>query len=497
MKYKAFFKNAAILTVTSLLLRTAGIFFRVWMADSIGAEGMGLYQLIVSVYVLASTFATCGICTAVTRLVSELPCGSPEIKKVMSRATILTLIIAFFSVAIIYCFAEPIAKYLLFDMRAVPAIKILGLGLPFMGLSSVMRGYFLGVRKTAAQSTGQLVEQFFRMIIIVWLVGKVAHLGLEFTSAAILLGDGLSEGIGCAFLYIFYRIDRKKQKSALKPKMAVTKKMLHIAVPITTGRYIHTTLRTVENLLVPSRLGVFSKDRTGALELFGMLKGMAMPLLFFPASFLAAFSALLIPEISEAMAQGRMGRVRKATEKSIGITVTAATLIGGIFLICGKEVAALMYHSPETGMLICALAPLVPFMYLESVCDGILKGLDQQKHSFCYGIIDSASRIVLIWFFVAKFGITAFLLIMVYSNLLTSLLNIRRLLKVTETPVNFKRWIIFPLIAVSLGCVAGGIAMHNLSSEVMRLLVGGGVTAAVYLLFMFFTGQLKIIDEIF
>ena len=72
MKHGLFIKNAAVLTVTSLILRTLGIVFRIWMSNTVGAEGMGLYQLVVSVYVFVSAFATTGICTAVTRLTAEI-----------------------------------------------------------------------------------------------------------------------------------------------------------------------------------------------------------------------------------------------------------------------------------------------------------------------------------------------------------------------------------------------------------------------------------------
>lgn len=491
MKYKAFIKNAAILTVTSLILRTVGIFFRVWMTRTIGAEGMGLYGLIISVYVLGSTFATTGICTAVTRLVSELPKESGQISKVMKRAAALTLIIATVSAILIYFLAEPICKYLLFDMRAEKAIKILGFALPFMGLSSIMRGYFIGIRKTSYPSISQLLEQLVRMVFIVWLVTLVAPRGLTYTAAAILLGDVVSEASGCGLLYIFYKNERRKTPKRKVINLPVTHKLLHIAVPITAGRYIHTLLRTVENLIIPLRLSVFSNDKTKSLEQFGMIKGMAIPLLFFPASFLSAFSTLMIPEISEAIAQNRFSTVRRVTDKSVSITVQAATLIGGIFFVCGGDIAHLLYDSTDTGILIRALSPLVPFMYLESVCDGILKGLDQQKHSFYYGIIDSGSRIILIWFIVAAKGMQGFLLIMVYSNLLTSLLNLRRLLKVTKTETKPVRWIVMPAVSVLLACTLGILATASIDGSLLRVAVGGGVTSIVYLMLMYFAGQLN------
>ena len=105
MKHKIFIKNAAILTATSLILRTVGIFFRVWLSSAVGAEGMGLYQLSMSVYVFASTFATCGICTAVTRLVSE----GQNPKSILKKSILLSLIIAAITFIPVYLFAKPIA----------------------------------------------------------------------------------------------------------------------------------------------------------------------------------------------------------------------------------------------------------------------------------------------------------------------------------------------------------------------------------------------------
>ena len=497
MKHRRFYKNAAILTATSIILRTAGIFFRIWMSGAIGAEGMGLYQLIISVYVFVSTFASGGISTAVTRMVSELPDGSGGSKKILSRAMTLTLISAAVSCGGVYFLAEPISRYLLCDMRAVSAIKVLTLGLPFMGISAVLRGYFLAHRNTVFSGISQLLEQGVRMALIIPLVGRVAHKGLTHSATAILFGDVVAEGVGCLYLLGVYKWGKYRPRPAVGKALPVTRKLLHIALPITTGRYIHSALRTAENLLVPARIALFSHNREAALSQFGMLKGMAIPLLFFPASFLGSFSTLLIPEISEALSRGKMHRVRVATEKSIGVTLTVATLMGGIFFLCGRDLSRLLYGSDATGYLITALAPLVPFMYLESICDGILKGLDQQGYSFIYGLVDSVSRIALIWIFLDDFGMTGFLLIMVYSNLLTSLLNLRRLLKVTETPVNFKSWVIHPLLFIAVAGALGYLTMGVAATPLLRLLLGGGTTAVVYLILMFISGEGRVIEGVF
>ena len=165
MRKFTFIKNAAILTATALILRTLGIFFRIYMSNTIGAEGMGLYQLIFSVYVLAAAFASGGISTAVTRLCTdELACGSKKSTiKILRKALILTAVVSILSMLLVFFFADTISSLFLQDMRAAPALRILCPSLPFMGISSCLRGYFIARRKTGNPSAAQIFEQLVRI----------------------------------------------------------------------------------------------------------------------------------------------------------------------------------------------------------------------------------------------------------------------------------------------------------------------------------------------
>ena len=372
MKKVLFIKNALILTVTSFILRIIGMVFRVWLAGSIGAEGIGLYQVIFSVYLLAATFATSGISTAVTRLVTEqLAIGDKRgARRILRISSILTLVIAAFTSLIIITLANPISKYLIGDMRAALSLKILCLGLPFMGVCSCLRGYFLARRSTLPPSLCQIGEQLVRMGVIVFLIGKFAHLGLAYTSAAVLAGDSVAEGASCLLNWIFYKFDfkRLRQRSAnsLKKRAALSE-IFRISLPISAGRYLHTALRTAENLITPSCLTKYSGTKASALEQFGMIKGMAIPLLLFPASLLSAVSTLLIPEITQSVAEKNNRSVQNAVEKVFSVTTATSFLIAGIFFTVANQLGEVVYGSSSVGWLIKALAPLVPFMLRNTI----------------------------------------------------------------------------------------------------------------------------------
>ncbi len=490
MKIKAgrFFKNAAILTLTALLLRLAGMLFRVWMANRIGSEGMGLYQLIFSVYMLASTFAGVGICTAVTRLVTEaIDSGrSNAIPRIMARALMVTIIASIVSSVAIFALAEPIAIYWIKDARATISLKILCFSLPFMGISSCIRGYFVAQRRVLTPSNAQLFEQFVRMGIIMLIIGSSCDKGIEFSCGAVLFGDTVAEASSCLFSWVGYIIDRRGRGRPIKKQkdmVGVVKRLLHIALPITAGRYLTTTLRTIESLMVPDRLTIFSSNRALSLSQYGDLKGMAMPILFFPASFLTALSTLLVPELSGASASGDRERVSRSVRRCVSMTLNSSMIVAGLFMLFGNDIGLSLYGQGEVGFYIKTLAPMVPLMYLESVATGCLNGLDQQISSLRYNIVDSTIRIALIWFLLPNMGMHGFVLIMIISNSLTSMLSVWRLLSVAEVKFDAVDWLIRPMVltALSLGGAYGVHLIMSGLSPMLRCVAECSVGGIIYL----------------
>lgn len=494
MKHSRFVKNAAILTVTSLILRTVGIFFRIYLSGKIGAEGMGLYQLILSIYVLGSTFATSGISTAVTRLVAdELVCGNARsVRRILRRSILLSLLIGIASTLLIFFGARIISVYWLKDIRAVPALKMLSFSLPSMGVSSCLRGYFIARRRVEGTSRAQLLEQVVRIAVIMLFIDRFAVFGLATACLAVMIGDTVAEWTSCGYIAIGYVRDKRRLQQQIAhrdgnpPRKSVVKQLLSIAAPITAGRYLNTTLRTVENILVPQSIARFCGSKESGLSQFGALKGMALPLIFFPASFLSAMSTLLIPEISSANAEHRQDRIRFSIEKALHVTFTASILIGAVFTVFSRQLGQLLYHNDEVGIYLRVLAPLTPIMYAESIVDGILKGLNQQVSSLKYSVTDSAVRIVLIFALVPYYGMGGFLFIMVISNLLTSFLNLNRLLTVTNMKIRWKQWILGPLFcgvtaAVLILPLNTWLSLSSLSPLVITI-IGGMMMGVVYVL---------------
>lgn len=493
-------KNAVIMTITAILLRTIGIFFRIYLSNCIGAQGMGLYQLIFSVYVLAATFASSGISTAVARLITdELVCGTKRsVKRILRRSILLSVFIGVASAVLLFFTAVPIGTYIIKDVRAVPSLKVLGMSLPFMGTSSCLRGYFMARRKTVCPSAAQITEQLSRILFITLLLRYFAGKDVTYTCLAVISGDCAAEIVSFLFLSVGCFVDRRALRAlptapaCTPPHHGVLYRICAIAVPITAGRYLGSVLRTVENILVPQKLTAFSGSAEEGLSQFGMLKGMALPLLFFPSSFLSSLSTLLIPELSEAQTLRQKDKVSRSVTKALQLTLLMSILLGGLFTVYAYDLGEVLYHSRDVGFLLRVLAPLMPVMYLESIVDGMLKGLNQQVSSLRYSVLDSVSRIALILVLVPLRGMGGFLWIMVFSNFLTSGLNLHRLLKVTEVRLRVFEWIIKPLLSVALSAalmrLCGRILPVATLPQLLRMLCGGGGMCLFYALCTYLLG---------
>lgn len=458
MKKGSYLANAAILTGAGLLLRAAGMVFRVLIAGKIGAEGMGLYQLILTVYQLFITASTAGISMAASWIVTaELAENRPAcVRSALHKTVLLSFTLGGAMASLQFVFAKTMSVWWLGDERAAVCLQILAPSLPFMATAAALRGYFLARRKAGPNAAAQLFEQSLRIGLVLWLLQSALSKGVLASCVALVIGNTVSEIASCGWMAIAAKRDLPEVEQGSIPKRAtrVLGRLKGILLPIAGGRISAEALRTVENVMVPACLTAALGSRSLALEQYGGLKGMAMPVLFFPFSLLGTLATLLTPEITEAYLKNNRVQLKRLVERVVSITVAIGVLIGALFTLLAYPLGEILYKSEEIGFYLRILGPLMPLMYLESMVDGVLKGMNEQMATFRYGVTDSIVRIVLIAFLVPQSGMRGFLAVMVFSNLFTGLLNFRRLLLAAQVRLRIWRWIAAPAIAACLCCVA-------------------------------------------
>lgn len=476
-------KNAAVLLITSVILRSFGLLLKIYLADILGSGGLGLYQLIMSVYIFASSFASSGICTAVTKKVAESDCDE-EIKHTVKTAFFITTAVAVLSVGLLNFGADFIAKSFIKDETAAFSLKIISVALTFVGYSSVLRGFFIAKAKTVQPSVVQIVEQTVRICLYFLFLNFFQKNGVKNLISAIVLGDTLAEIVSFLLIFVLYRKSVSKIKCQISKK-GTANEIIRVALPISGSSYLSSLLHTAENLLVPIKLSAFHKTADRSLSLFGAVKGMAMPILFFPASFLSSLSIMLLPEISCAKARNNTLKIKETVKKSISYTLTLSIFTAFVFLNLGFELGEIVYNDSDVGFVLKVLAPIVPFMYLESIASGILKGLDRQVQMFIYNLADSGARLLAVFFLVPVFGIKAYLGIMICSNSFTSLLCYKNLKNATKIDTDYLNWIIKPSILGVLGIIASANFKKQMNSLILKTVACILVQSVVFFLPIF------------
>lgn len=487
MKKSSYLVNAVILTGAGLILRAAGMVFRVLVAGKIGAEGMGLYQLIFTVYQLFITMATAGLSVAATWLVTA-EIAQNRLGRVRSalRSTLwLGVAVGTGAAVLQFALAGVASKWWLADSRAAICLRLLAPSLPFMAVASALRGYFLARRRAAPNAMAQIFEQAVRIGLVMVLLEGAVDKGIEACCVAVVLGNTVSEVLSCLYMVIATRLDLPKVEQGAKrePARGAIGRLREIMLPIAGGRVSAEALRTVENVMVPSCLTAALGNRTLAMEQYGGLKGMAMPVLFFPFSLLSTLATLLTPEITEAYLKKNWHQLQRLVGRVISITNLIAILLGGLFTMLAYPLGDVLYHSEEIGFYLRILAPLMPIMYLESMVDGVLKGMDEQLSTFRYSMWDSAIRIGCIVLLVPRLGMKGFLLVMVFSNLFTGLLNFRRLVIASRIRLRIWRWIVAPCLCIGASCWATGQYLSPLLGGYSPLVQMVGIAVGVTVLY--------------
>ncbi|MEG0571062.1 MAG: polysaccharide biosynthesis C-terminal domain-containing protein, partial [Oscillospiraceae bacterium] len=219
---------------------------------------------------------------------------------------------------------------------------------------------------------------------------------------------------------------------------------------VALGNYVRSALVSIENVLIPAGLKKHGSSKGAALASYGMIKGMVMPILTFPSAILGAFSSLLIPEVSENNAVNNRSKIEYIIDKSLGATLIFSVIVTVVFFCYSKEIGNIFYKSEQCGNLMLILTPLIPLLYLDSIVDSLLKGLNQQLSAMKYNTADSVIRVILIYFLVPNLGVWGYIAVLFVGTIFNFSMSLNRLIKVSQVKIKWDKWVIKPLIGAGV-----------------------------------------------
>ena len=426
-----------ILTVTGLLSRFIGFFYRIFLSKVFGAEGMGIYQLISPVLALSFSLTVSGMQTAISKYVAS-ETSTHDYKtsfRTLWTGFLLSMALSFGCMAYIYRYSDWIASAFLLEKRTAPLLRIISLSIPMATVHSCINGYFYGIKKTAVPALTQLSEQIVRVgsvyLIYAVCVQKNMTPTISFAVVGLVIGEGASMivsvvAIICRSFQVFEKpscIKMPAPGALLPPSYGkIAGNLLRLAAPLSANRIIINVLQSIEAIYIPNRLMTYGLNNADALGVYGVLTGMSLPLILFPSAITNSISVLLLPIVSEADANGNHNTVAKAIWKSIQYCLLLGFLCTAVFLLFGRFAGRLLFNSELAGSFILTLSFICPFLYIASTLNSILNGLGKTALTFSYSIFSLLVRLLFVFYAIPIYGIKGYLWGMLASQMVQTFL---------------------------------------------------------------------------
>jgi len=443
---KKLFLTTLALTLTSFLMRTIGVWFNVYLAGTVGSVGIGIFQLILSVYAMSKTLSYGGMNLAATRLCIE---NQETIRHTMRRIWLCAVFLGLFFCALLSLSSTWIAEHWIMNESAAASLKILALSLPFVSASSALNGYMTAVRKMSRYSLIQLTEQLSRIGITVLFIRWFQNGETGKSLALVSLGITASEVISFSLTAGCYFYDTVRRRNGQRRGSNVFKRLLRIAVPDAIGAYIRSALNTIEHLLIPKGIKKSGHSTERALSDYGTVQGIALPIVLYPSSILGVVSSLLVPEIAECQKKKNQIQIDYIISRVLQYALLFSVSVMFIILIFAKELSLAVYKNESAEEFIRIIAPLIPIMYLDMTTDGMLKGLDQQLTIMKINVIDSVLCVILVWILVPIASVNGYVITIYVAEIINFLLSFFKLNSLSSIRFSLKRHVILPLVAGS------------------------------------------------
>lgn len=433
-------QNVGLLTAANLLMRGVSMLFQIYLTAQVGAAGVGLMQLIMTVHVFALTLGTSGLKVAALYLsAEEYGLGRfGGVKQAMFYCLSAGLLLSGLVGAGMAAGAEYLAAAWVKDLRAAASLRLLGLTLPLNCLSMILAGCFTAcgqVRKLVAVEIG---DKLATVGLTVLLLSRGVAGDLSHACAAIVAGNAWAAAGSVAVLFwLLLRWLRGMERGERAGHMG--RRLLGVAVPVALNDYLRSGLGTLEQFLIPWGLARSGGSHTQAMADYGTIHGMVFPLMMFPCTVLYAVADVLVPELARCRATQNRRRTARLVSRCLGLGFLYAAVVSGFFYVLSMPLGQLLYQSYDAGRYLRLFAPTVLMLYLDCIVDGMHKGLGQQVYCVRVNTATSVLDVALLFLLLPRYGIAGYYVSFLLSHAVNFYLSIRRLWQQTGAGVPWRQ----------------------------------------------------------
>ena len=453
----AFITGTLLLTSTGFICRILGFFYRIFMSRTIGAEGLGIYNMVHPIFSICFAVCAGSIQTALSQYVAA---NQTRGRAVFRTGLVIAMGMSFLLAWVIYGNAGFLAEKLLLEPRCAPYLPVMAVSVPFAALHACINGYYYGMQKARVPAFSQVAEQVIRMGAVFLIASIWLESGRQITVSLAVYGHLIGEMASAVFTVFCLGFfppckDGDSRRAPAIPLSfgATAAPLMALALPLMGNRLILNVLGSAEAIWIPNRLMSSGLTNSEALSVYGVLTSMALPFILFPSAITNSMAVLLLPTVAEAQADGNEARISSMISMSLRYSCYIGVLCIGIFTIFGNQLGVSVFHDQNAGTYITILSWLCPFMYLATTMGSILNGLGRTSSTFFQNVFAMVIRLAFVLFAIPRYGILGYLWGMLVSELalaLMSFLAVKRLVPFCWDTVNM---IVKPvlLLLISIG----------------------------------------------
>lgn len=427
-------RGTFILMIAGLLTRFLGFYYRIFLSSKIGAEGIGLYQMIFPIYGLCLSLCVSGIQSAITRFVSK---DEKNSIKTLIAGLLIAIPLSLLCFLAVYFGSDFISTYYLNEPRCSILLKYASISLPMAVVHSCINSYFLGKKNASVPGITQFGEQFFRVVAI-WgiffiiddsLKGNIVTLA---TIAVLGLAIGEISSMLISFFAVFINVKKSKSLNKEISTTIITQRIPYIArmaFPLTLTCLSLSIVHSIEATAIPFFLHKYGLSTSEAISTYGVLTAMAMPFIMFPTTVTGAISRMLMPVIASTQSQRNYSRITTMSINTIKYSFIFGFLCTFFFLATGKYIGNLFFNNTLAGEFITVLSWLCPFLFATGILGSILSGLGLTKAIFYHHLVSSLVRLLFVVITIPYFGILGYLWGILAGEVICAILHTISVLK--------------------------------------------------------------------
>lgn len=416
-----FIMGTIILLTGGFFSKFLGFILKIIVTRMIGIEGVELYSLITPTFGLFITIATFSFPTAISKIVS-IPNRSS--KKAIFSIIPISLLLNILTFIIIFLIANPLSNRFLHEPRLYYPLLSIGFVLPFIGMSSIIKGYYWGKQRMGIYILSNIVEQIVRIAILLWLIPICLNKSLVLTVSVIILVNMLSELSSIVVMLFGLPKGVSISREDIKLQKNEVKEILGISIPMTSSKIIGCIAHFLEPIILTSVLTSVGYSSKFIIREYGILNGYSLSLLLLPQFFTMSISTSLIPELSKYYSIKDYDMCKKRVKQIVSLSLLIGLVSTSLIFCIPEYFLKLIYNTTLGSNYIRILAPFFLLYFINTPINNALQAIDRSKEALFTTIISSIIKLILIGVLsIFKIGIYGLIISIIVNLIISSFMD--------------------------------------------------------------------------